>query len=99
MGSRELGYTWVPHGIRSLTRINRYFEQIPLEKVPKIGTVGANFREQQIVQQLPRQDLSMEHCRHLEDEQRNAFDDFVTVRNEIALDVGNRDITLSSYLS
>lgn len=85
---RDLGYTWVPQGIRVSSRINRYFEQLPLEKVPKIGSEGARYREQQISYQLPKQDLSLEHCKHLEDVHEASYEDFVTARNEIALDIG-----------
>ncbi|XP_061395126.1 prickle planar cell polarity protein 3-B isoform X1 [Musca vetustissima] len=85
---RDLGYTWVPQGIRVSSRINRYFEQLPVEKVPKIGSEGARYREQQISYQLPKQDLSLEHCKHLEDVHEASYEDFVTARNEIALDIG-----------
>ncbi|XP_018804966.1 PREDICTED: prickle-like protein 3 isoform X4 [Bactrocera latifrons] len=85
---RDLGYTWVPPGIRASSRINRYFEQLPLEKVPKIGSEGARYREQQIAYQLPKQDLSLQHCKHLEEQHEASFEDFVTARNEIALDIG-----------
>ncbi|XP_011181337.2 prickle planar cell polarity protein 3 isoform X5 [Zeugodacus cucurbitae] len=85
---RDLGYTWVPPGIRASSRINRYFEQLPLDKVPKIGAEGARYREQQIAYQLPKQDLSLQHCKHLEEQHEVSFEDFVTARNEIALDIG-----------
>uniref|UniRef100_A0A0A1XJS9 Four and a half LIM domains protein 2 n=1 Tax=Zeugodacus cucurbitae TaxID=28588 RepID=A0A0A1XJS9_ZEUCU len=85
---RDLGYTWVPPGIRASSRINRYFEQLPLDKVPKIGAEGARYREQQIAYQLPKQDLSLQHCKHLEEQHEASFEDFVTARNEIALDIG-----------
>ncbi|XP_012157675.1 prickle planar cell polarity protein 3 isoform X4 [Ceratitis capitata] len=85
---RDLGYTWVPPGIRASSRINRYFEQLPVDKVPKIGSEGARYREQQIAYQLPKQDLSIQHCKHLEDQHQASFEDFVTARNEIALDIG-----------
>lgn len=85
---RDLGYTWVPPGIRASSRINRYFEQLPVDKVPKIGTEGVRYREQQIAYQLPKQDLSLQHCKHLEEQHEASFEDFVTARNEIALDIG-----------
>ncbi|KAM7357481.1 prickle planar cell polarity protein 3-like isoform 3-T3 [Cochliomyia hominivorax] len=85
---RDLGYTWVPPGVRVSSRINRYFEQLPTEKVPKVGSEGARYREQQISYQLPKQDLSLEHCKHLEELHEASYEDFVTARNEIALDIG-----------
>ncbi|XP_017956348.1 prickle planar cell polarity protein 3 isoform X11 [Drosophila navojoa] len=84
---RDLGYTWVPAGVRASSRVNRYFEQLPEEKVPRLGSEGARWREQQIAYQLPKQDLSLEHCRHLEVQHEASFEDFVTARNEIALDI------------
>ena len=85
---RDLGYTWVPPGIRSMSRITRYFEQLDADKVPKIGTEGERYREQQISYQLPKQDLSLEHFKNLEEQHVASFEDFVTARNEIALDIG-----------
>lgn len=85
---RDLGYTWVPPGVRVSSRVNRYFEQLPEEKVPRLGSEGARLREQQISYQLPKQDLSLEHCKHLEVQHEASFEDFVTARNEIALDIG-----------
>ncbi|XP_043071232.1 prickle planar cell polarity protein 3 isoform X5 [Drosophila grimshawi] len=84
---RDLGYTWVPPGVRASSRVNRYFEQLPDEKVPRLGSEGARIREQQISYQLPKQDLSLEHCKHLEVQHEASFEDFVTARNEIALDI------------
>ncbi|XP_064544447.1 prickle planar cell polarity protein 3 isoform X5 [Drosophila montana] len=84
---RDLGYTWVPPGVRASSRVNRYFDQLPDEKVPRLGSEGARLREQQISYQLPKQDLSLEHCKHLEVQHEASFEDFVTARNEIALDI------------
>lgn len=86
--ARDLGFTWVPPGVRASSRINRYFEQLPDEMVPRLGSEGACSRERQISYQLPKQDLSLEHCKHLEVQHEASFEDFVTARNEIALDIG-----------
>ncbi|XP_017028237.1 prickle planar cell polarity protein 3 isoform X4 [Drosophila kikkawai] len=85
--ARDLGFTWVPPGVRASSRINRYFEQLPEEVVPRLGSEGACSRERQISYQLPKQDLSLEHCKHLEVQHEASFEDFVTARNEIALDI------------
>ncbi|XP_052844459.1 prickle planar cell polarity protein 3 isoform X2 [Drosophila gunungcola] len=85
--ARDLGFTWVPPGARASSRINRYFEQLPEEAVPRLGSDGACSRERQISYQLPKQDLSLEHCKHLEVQHEASFEDFVTARNEIALDI------------
>jgi len=86
--ARDLGFTWVPPGLRASSRIIRYFEQLPDEAVPRLGSEGACSRERQISYQLPKQDLSLEHCKHLEVQHEASFEDFVTARNEIALDIG-----------
>ncbi|XP_016999767.1 prickle planar cell polarity protein 3 isoform X4 [Drosophila takahashii] len=85
--ARDLGFTWVPPGVRASSRINRYFEQLPDDVVPRLGSEGACSRERQISYQLPKQDLSLEHCKHLEVQHEASFEDFVTARNEIALDI------------
>ncbi|XP_023031868.2 prickle planar cell polarity protein 3 isoform X4 [Drosophila willistoni] len=85
--ARDLGYTWVPPGVRVSSRINRYFEQLPEELVPRVNSEGACNRERQIAYQLPKQDLSLEHCKHLEVQHVASFEDFVTARNEIVLDI------------
>lgn len=65
------------------------------ENTPTIpgGATGAAawraWRTRALASQLPRQDLSITHCRHLDDEHRKQYEDFVAARNEIALDIGN----------
>lgn len=61
---------------------------IPSEKVPKIGTQGERFRDKQLVYQLPKQDLALAFCKHVEETNRSSYEDFVAARNEIALDIG-----------
>ncbi|KAL4718425.1 hypothetical protein ACJJTC_006773, partial [Scirpophaga incertulas] len=56
------------------------------------GATGAAawraWRPRALASQLPKQDLSLAHCRHIEDADRKQFEDFVAARNEIALDIG-----------
>uniref|UniRef100_A0A182NH09 LIM zinc-binding domain-containing protein n=1 Tax=Anopheles dirus TaxID=7168 RepID=A0A182NH09_9DIPT len=85
---RQMGYTWVPPGILTSAKIQRYFDVIPPEKVPKIGTQGERFRDKQLVYQLPKQDLALDYCKHVEEQNRGSYEDFVAARNEIALDIG-----------
>jgi prickle len=61
---------------------------LPQEKVPKIGTSGEKFRDKQLLIQLPRQDLTINYCKHVDTECRGSYDDFIAARNEVALDVG-----------
>ena len=62
---------------------------LPAEKVPKLNTDGEKYRDQQLVYQLPKQDLSLKYCHHVEAPHRTSFQDFVCARNDIALDVGH----------
>lgn len=79
-------------------KIQRYFDKIPQDKVPKIGTSGERYRERQLTYQLPKQDLSKEYCKHLQGAQQLAsYEDFVTARNEIALDIGKYEKTKKFY--
>lgn len=61
---------------------------MPQEKVPKIGSTGEKYRDKQLAYQLPRQDLTINYCKHVDKENRASYDDFIAARNEIALDVG-----------
>lgn len=56
--------------------------------MPKIGTNGEKYRDKQLAYQLPRQDLTINYCKHVDTEHRASYDDFIAARNEIALDVG-----------
>ena len=72
----------------SLFQIQKYFASLPEEKVPKIGSNGERLRDKQLAFQLPKQDLSLNYCKHIEPQNRASYEDFVTARNEIALDIG-----------
>ncbi|KAG5677500.1 hypothetical protein PVAND_007257 [Polypedilum vanderplanki] len=85
---KKLGYTWTPPGILTSSKIQRYFDLLPQDKVPKCGSQGEKYREKQLSFQLPRQDLTINYCKHVDTENRASYDDFIAVRNELALDVG-----------
>lgn len=85
---KKLGFTWAPPGILTSAKVQRYFDQLPQDKVPKIGTAGERYRDKQIAYQLPRQDLTINYCKNVDTEHRGSYDDFVAARNEIALDIG-----------
>lgn len=38
--------------------------------------------------QLPKQDLSLKYCKHIDKENVGSYEDFIAARNEIALDIG-----------
>ncbi|XP_060801291.1 protein espinas isoform X1 [Amyelois transitella] len=63
------------------------------ERAPTVG--GATgpaawraWRTRALASQLPKQDLSLAHCRHIDEQHKKQFEDFVAARNEIALDIG-----------
>lgn len=69
-------------------QIQRYFDALPEDKVPKIGSTGERHRDKQLAFQLPKQDLSLGYCKHVEPQHHASYEDFVAARNEIALDIG-----------
>lgn len=85
---RQLGYAWVPPGIHTSAKVQKYFDGLPPEKVPKAGATGEQFRDKQLSYQLPKQDLALSYCKHVEPQNRCSYEDFVAARNEIALDIG-----------
>lgn len=46
------------------------------------------WRTRALATQLPKQDLSLAHCRHVDEGHHKQYEDFVAARNEIALDIG-----------
>lgn len=62
---------------------------LPVISVPRLGTHGERYRDRQLAIQLPKQDLSVAYCRHLDSEHWSSADDFMAARNEIALDIGS----------
>ena len=60
---------------------------LPRDKVPRRGEPGERWREHQLTYQLPRQDLALAYCRHVEDNNHLSYQDFVAARNDIALDI------------
>lgn len=56
--------------------------------MPKIDSIGERYREKQIAYQLPKQDLALSYCKHIEPQHNASYEDFVTARNELALDIG-----------
>ncbi len=55
--------------------------------MPKIGSVGERYRIRQLNYQLPKQDIDYAYCKHIGLD-KECFEEFVTARNEIALDIG-----------
>lgn len=72
-----------------------YFNELPEELLPIIGTAGDLYRDQQLTYQFPIQDLNVYSTKFQEDKlSLNRFEKFVLRRNE-ALDVAYVDCDLS----
>ncbi|XP_050309425.1 prickle planar cell polarity protein 3-B-like isoform X3 [Anthonomus grandis grandis] len=85
--AKELGYTFVPLGLTSARQVEQYYSTLPSEEVPKLGSKGESIRTQRIVKQLPKQDLALSACKFVEPEHATSYEDFVSGRNQLALDV------------
>lgn len=55
--------------------------------MPKIDSPGERYREKQLSYQLPKQDLALAYCKHVEHQNKASYEDFVAGRNELALDI------------
>ncbi|CAG9771309.1 unnamed protein product [Ceutorhynchus assimilis] len=88
LNARSLGYTFVPPGLTTAKQVDQYYSTLPSEEVPKLGSKGETIRSQRIVKQLPKQDLSLSACKFVEQEYATSYEDFVSGRNQVALDVG-----------
>uniref|UniRef100_T1J1G8 LIM zinc-binding domain-containing protein n=1 Tax=Strigamia maritima TaxID=126957 RepID=T1J1G8_STRMM len=86
--SRQEGYSWIPPGLDSDKVIEEYFNQLPNHKVPRLESPGEKYRNVQLMVQLPKQDLALAYCQHVDPDYQTNFEDFVNARNEIALDIG-----------
>lgn len=69
-------------------QIQQYFNQLPVEKVPKLSSKGEHYRNKMLMLQLPKQDLALSYCKYVDKENVASYEDFVAARNEIALDIG-----------
>ncbi|XP_059159173.1 prickle planar cell polarity protein 3-like, partial [Physella acuta] len=82
------GYTWVPGNLTS-QKIREYMDQLPNHKVPRVDSQGDKYRDQQIIKQLPKQDLSDLYCKYLDGEtERKEFNIFRELRDQVAMGIG-----------
>ncbi|EFA03661.2 Protein espinas-like Protein [Tribolium castaneum] len=88
LDARSLGYTFVPAGLTTARQVDQYYSSLPTHEVPKLGSKGEAARLQRIVKQLPKQDLALAACKFVEDSVKSSYQDFISARNEIALDIG-----------
>jgi hypothetical protein len=65
-------------------------DQLPNHKVPRIGSEGERYRDLQLIRQLPKQDLTYEHCHMIHsDIEKKEYNIFRELRDSIALDIGH----------
>ena len=73
----------------SVLQILDYMEQLPNDKAPRVGTVGEQYRNLQIICQLPKQDLSDVYCEMLQcRNDLTEFRLFCELRDQVAMGVG-----------
>ena len=56
--------------------------------MPHLGSSGEKYRDKQLMLQLPKQDLALAYCKHVDNIHQSCYEDFINARNEIALDIG-----------
>lgn len=77
-----------------ISEIDEYFKELPIEKVRRYRVdvgIEEDFersREEQLMWQLPRQDIALAYCKYVEPEFWSHFEHFVNIRNTHALDIG-----------
>lgn len=66
-----------------------FFDNYPQDQIPRLGSRGEKWREKALMFQMPKQDISQEHCHFLknEDSVKN-YQKFIEERNHNALDIG-----------
>nr|AJV21312.1 limpet [Terebratalia transversa] len=83
-----LGYSWVPPGL-SEDKVEEYMDQLENNQVPKIGSLGAKYRDHQLIVQLPLQDLSFDYTNSLgSSAEKKNFLSFLEFRDESSMDIG-----------
>ena len=75
--------------------------QLPVHKVPRLGSDGARYRARQLLFQLPKQDFSPKYAKFLRDEALPSFHDLSKERQEDAVGIGEIicfDVKAPTYL-
>ncbi|VVC88527.1 unnamed protein product [Leptidea sinapis] len=89
--SRHISYDNSPPGLTA-KQTELYWSSLS-ERAPSIGGATGTaawraWRTRALATQLPPQDLSLAHCKNIDEVHRKQFEDFIAARNEIALDIG-----------
>jgi prickle len=70
--SIEQGYTWQPAGL-TYQDCERFFENYPNNRIPKLGTYGEKWREKALMFQMPKQDIARDFCRYLNNDSAKKY--------------------------
>eukprot|EP00493_Phyllostaurus_siculus_P027878 UN28226 len=73
----------MPEGSNRVT-ITKYMAALPKEKAPHLTEEGFQYRQKQLMQQLPAHDFNDEYCDDLTDREKQKMKDFSKKRNEEA---------------
>ena len=77
------------------SRIDEWMQTLPTNKIPKLNhtdeeeegvnknSIGVAYREAQLLQQLPKQDLSLKATHHISQKDQSSYQDFICARNDI----------------
>ncbi len=67
-----------------LFQITKYMAALPKEKAPHLTEEGFQYRQKQLIQQLPAHDFNEDYCDDLTDKEKEKMKDFNKKRNEEA---------------
>lgn len=76
-------FMFMPEGTNPQT-ISKYMAALPKEKAPHLTEEGFNYRQKQLLQQLPAHDFDDTYCDDLSDKEKQKMKDFNRKRNEEA---------------
>ena len=69
-------------------QVHRYFNHLPEDKIPFIGSAGEQYRMKQLIWQLPPHDSDMRYCRQLSSDEKREHINFNNQRKKEALGRG-----------
>ena len=70
------------------SRIEEWMQALPCNKIPKLNSPGEAYREAQLLQQLPKQDLSLRQCHHISQKDQSSY--------QVVMDSNIRKLTQSN---
>uniref|UniRef100_A0AC35TX85 LIM zinc-binding domain-containing protein n=1 Tax=Rhabditophanes sp. KR3021 TaxID=114890 RepID=A0AC35TX85_9BILA len=80
-------YVWVPKGVKP-DMIHMYFASIPENRIPYANSVGEKWRKEQLIIQLPPQDLDVKDCGNISIQEQRELTTFAETRRRECGDQG-----------